>query len=440
MSQRIRRPRRVSAWLERWGPLLPLLVTELIVMIGFGALLPVLPLYVQEQGISATELGLIVAAWPIAKLISEPVAGWWADRHPRKPQMVAGLVILGVVSLLPLFFTTFLALFVLRFIAGAATGLFDPAARGMIVDATDDDERGEAFGFYAAFQIGGFAIGPAIGALGAALIGGYSFPFFFTFGLSLAAAVVLAVTLPARPHVVEGPEFEHHPDARPLVGVPFTASEVAAVPDTQSGPVEQAPISAIFNRTVVAALVLTFGLHLSFGTYEVIWSLYLVALGASIAWVGATFVLFAIPEMVAAPIAGRFVDRKGPIGFIVGSSLVIIVSGSLYALATEPILPTLVVPVEAAATAVMNPALFALLARGTPVGRSSTAQGFFGAVSTAALVVASVVAGALFERDTGLPFWFFVVGMAVCLVIGLLIYRSARPTVAAAPASSPAVQ
>ena len=129
-------------------------------MIGFGALLPVLPLYVQEQGISATELGLIVAAWPIAKLISEPIAGWWADRHPRKPQMVAGLVILGVARLLPLFFTTFLALFVLRFMAGAATGLFDPAARGMIVDATDDDERGEAFGFYGAFQIGGFAIGP----------------------------------------------------------------------------------------------------------------------------------------------------------------------------------------------------------------------------------------------------------------------------------------
>jgi DHA1 family multidrug resistance protein-like MFS transporter len=415
-------------------------VTELIVMIGFGALLPVLPLFVQEQGISATELGLIVAAWPIAKLVSEPLAGWWADRHPRKPQMLAGLVILGIASLLPLFFTTFLALFVLRFIAGAATGLFDPAARGMIVDATDEDERGEAFGYYAAFQVGGFAIGPAIGALGAAIVGGYSFPFFFTCGLSLAAAVVLARYLPARPHVVESPEFTHHPDARPLVGVPFSASEVAAVPATRSGALEQAPISAVFNRTVVAALVLTFGLHLSFGTYEVIWSLYLVALGASITWVGATFVLFAVPEMLAAPIAGRSIDRRGPIGFIVVSSLIIIVSGSLYALATEPVLPTLVVPVEAAATAVMNPALFTLLARGTPVGRSSTAQGLFGAVSTAALVLASVVAGALFERDSGLPFWFFVVGMTVCFVIGLLIYRSARPSAAAAPASSPAIR
>ena len=180
-------------------------------MIGFGALLPVLPLFVQEQGIDATQLGLIVAAWPIAKLISEPIFGWWADRHSRKPQMVIGLVILGIVSLLPLFFTTFAALFILRFIAGAATGLYDPAARGMLVDATDEDERGEAFGFYAAFQVGGFAIGPAIGALGTALFGGYAFPFIFTGVLAVAGAAVVALYLSPRPHVVEAPEFEHRP-------------------------------------------------------------------------------------------------------------------------------------------------------------------------------------------------------------------------------------
>jgi len=429
---------RLAAWLRRWGPLLPLLGAELIVMIGFGALLPVLPLYVQEQGIDATQLGLIVAAWPIAKLIFEPIFGWWADRHSRKPQMVVGLFALGMASVLPLFFTSFAALFTLRFIAGAATGLYDPAARGMIVDATDEDERGEAFGFYAAFQIGGFAIGPAIGALGAAFLGGYAFPFVFTFVLAVAAAVVVAVFLSPRPHVVEAPEFEHHPEAQPLPsGVPFSASETALVPTDTPGATAQAPLSALFNRTVVAALVLSFGLHLSFGTYEVIWSLYLIALGASIAWVGATFVLFAIPEMIVAPVAGRYVDRKGPAGFIVGSGLVILVSGSIYALASEPLLPTLVVPVEAAATAAMTPALFALLARGTPAGRASTAQGLFGAISTLALVVASVVAGALFEMDMALPFWFFVIGMAACLALGLLIYRSAEPRVpVAAPGAT----
>ena len=45
---------RISAWLRRWRPLLPIFGAEMIVMIGFGALLPVLPLYIEEHGIDAS--------------------------------------------------------------------------------------------------------------------------------------------------------------------------------------------------------------------------------------------------------------------------------------------------------------------------------------------------------------------------------------------------
>ena len=48
------------------------------------------------------------------------------------------------------------------------------------------------------------------------------------------------------------------------------------------------------------------------------------------------------------------------------------------------------------------------------------------------MLLQCIVAGWLFERGIGLPFWFFVVGMAVCLVVGLLIYRSGNPPAAAA--------
>ncbi len=194
-------------------------------------------------------------------------------------------------------------------------------------------------------------------------------------------------------------------------------------------PRAQAPIRAIFNRTVVGTLVLTFGLYLTFGTYEVVWSLYLVALGASVAWVSLTFVAFGIPEVILGPIAGRMVDRRGPVGIVIGSAIIIIFAGSMYALSSSYQLSTVVVPLEAAATAAMAPALFSMLAQGTPRGRSSTAQGFFGATSTLALVVASLAAGNLFEIGIGLPFWFFVVGLTLCTVVGLVIYRSGRARV-----------
>ena len=417
---------RISAWLRRWRPLLPVFAVQMIVTIGFGALLPVLPLYIQEYGIDASGLGVIVAAWAVAKLISEPFFGWWADRHPRKPQMVAGLVALAVVSVLPLFFTTFAAFVALRFLAGLSTAAYDPAARGLLVDATEEDERGEAFGFYSAFQIAGFVIGPAIGGIGAEIFGGYGVPFVFTSALSLVGVVVLWRYLAPDAHAIESPEFEHHPEVMPFpAGEPYSASQVVAVPLDDVEPERQAPLRAVFNRTVIAALVLAFGLYLTFGVYEVVWSIYLIALGASVAWVSLTFVIFGIPEVIVGPIAGRLVDRRGPVRMISVSAIVILFSGAVYATANHYMVPTLMVPFEAAATAAMGPALYAMLAQGTPRGRASTTQGFFGATTTLALVVASLAAGNLFEVGIGLPFWFFVGGLAIALVAGLLFYRSA---------------
>ncbi len=416
---------RMDAWLRRWRPLLPVFGAEFIVLIGFGALMPVLTLFVEDQGIDPAQIGLIIAAWSIAKLLFEPVFGWWADRHSRKPLMIAGLLVLAIASVLPLWFHGFWALFILRFIAGAATAAYDPAAKGMVTDATDENERGEAFGIYAAFQIGGFAVGPAIGGIGAAIFGGFAFPFIATGLLSIAGAVVLALRLSPNPRLVEPDAADHdHDSISRISGEPFSASEQAIVPPDPPEPQEQAPISAVFNRTVITALIFTFGLHLTFGTYEVVWALYLVALGASVAWVGVSFVLFSLPEMLVAPFAGRYIDRHGPLRPIIITGVVIMCTGTFYALSRSYLASSFVAPIEAAATAAMMPALYTILGRGTPRGRASTAQGLFGATSTLGLIVASVVAGALFEIHMSLPFVFFVVGIGVSMIIGLLLYRS----------------
>src|SRR3954464_619973 len=94
---------RLAAWTARWGDIVPLLLAEFIVWVGFGALLPVLPIYFSEQGVDLGTLGLVIAAWPAARLISEPVFGWLADRTARVPLMVVGLITTGIVSVLPLF-------------------------------------------------------------------------------------------------------------------------------------------------------------------------------------------------------------------------------------------------------------------------------------------------------------------------------------------------
>src|SRR5262245_2988650 len=84
---------RIQRWLETWRPLLPVLFAESVILLGFGALLPVMPLYVQEHGIDLPTLGLIVAAWSIAKLVAEPIFGYLADHTSRKPFLVGGAIV-----------------------------------------------------------------------------------------------------------------------------------------------------------------------------------------------------------------------------------------------------------------------------------------------------------------------------------------------------------
>ena len=116
---------RLSAWLVRWQPILPLFVAEFVVWLGFGAFLPILPLYLSSRGIDFATLGLSVAAWPAARLIAEPVFGWIADRTARKPLMGAALIANAVILPLPLFVSGAAAFIVLRALAGLATAADD---------------------------------------------------------------------------------------------------------------------------------------------------------------------------------------------------------------------------------------------------------------------------------------------------------------------------
>jgi MFS family permease len=76
-----------------------------------------------------------------------------------------------------------------------------------------------------------------------------------------------------------------------------------------------------------------------------------------------------------------------------------------------------------------------VVAAGSPPGRSSTAQGLFGAAGTVGFIVASLAAGQLATIDIRLPFSMFVVVSLVSLAIGLLI--GAGPIRAMTPSPTP---
>jgi MFS family permease len=441
---------RFVAWTRRWDAILPLLAAELIVWLGFGALLPIMPLYFTEHGVELQTLGVVVAAWPAARLVGEPIFGWVADRTRRVPLMVAGNILSGIFLFLPLVFVGILPFTILRGLAGLSTAMYDPAARGYITDATPADRRGEAFGLYGAAQMGGLLLGPAIGGLGASFFGGVAFIFWFGAITSFLAAAAIAIRVREQPRRTAA---DSDRSAEPIRSLDLT--ELGAQPGPRPGrastdsteggagkPALPSQPTSMVNRWLVAAILFTLGGNFAFGTYEVIWSIFLQRLGAGLELIGLTFAMFGLPILVLSPFFGRRVDRGSLTPFLVAGTVLPVFAALAYTVIRDPLLSVPLILVESTGSAVGSPALFTVIALGSPAGRSSTAQGIVGAAGTLSFVIASLVAGAAAEINIRLPFYLFAIVMTALSIAGFAVAwpRLRERAVAMAAASAATVR
>lgn len=418
-------PIRLTAWLDRWRLALPLLLAEGVIALGFGAILPILPLYYTQHGVDLPTLGLVVAAWPAARLIGEPGFGRLADRVSRRTMMVMALIVSAVAVTAPLAVTGAIPFIVLRAIGGLGAAAYDPAARGYLIDTNPPERQGETFGLYSAAQMGGFMVGPAIGGLAAAITGEASVVFWvFGFAYAVSAAVVwlrvpdlsVAQARAAGRRRDAGVEGAAATEPR----AELSEAATAAIPADPANLEEPRP-ARLLNRLLVVALLCNAGAFLAGGTYEVIWSVYMTSLGASFALIGISFFTFSLPVMLLSPFTGRFVDREGGFIALVLGAIGIAGCGIAY-----PLVPSVwwmigLGLVEGTAAALSSPALYTLVARAAPAGRSSTAQGLFGAAGTSGTIVASIGAGILAAVDLRLPFVVMGVTMLVLLAAGLAL-------------------
>jgi MFS family permease len=421
---------RLRAWLALWGPVLPLLVAEAVIWLGFGALLPILPLYFTAHGVDLPMLGVVVAAWPAARLVGEPAFGWLADRVSRRSMMIAGLFTASVFAVLPLFVTGPAAFIVLRALSGLSASAYDPAARAYLVDANPPERQGEAFGVYGAAQTGGFMLGPAIGGVAAGL-SGHSEVVFWVAGIALlVSAFLVLLRVPEVAHV------RHAKAPRPTADAARDAATVAAADAATAAVVaRQARPTNLVNTMLLAAICFSMATYFAGGVYEVVWSVYMTSLGADVGLIGLTFFTFGLPPLLLSTFAGRFIDREGGFIALVLGIAGIAVAGLLYPQVKSVWWMVGLGLFEGTAFAFASPAIFLLAARAAPEGRTSSAQGLLGGAGTAGTIVASLAAGWLAGIHLELPF--YVVGVAglSALAFGLMLgrrrlYHAMQPRVA----------
>ena len=155
--------------MKKRSPLLAVFFTVVIDLLGFGIVLPLLPLYADEYGASPVLIGLIFVAFSGMQFVTAPLWGRLSDRIGRRPVILWGLIgsMLSYVcfALAPLLPHPIAWLFVSRLTAGVFGGTIS-TAYAYIADVTTPEERGRGMALIgAAFGIG-FTVGPAVGGVG----------------------------------------------------------------------------------------------------------------------------------------------------------------------------------------------------------------------------------------------------------------------------------
>lgn len=160
------------------------------VALGFGILIPVLPVFARTFDVSALEASAVVSVFALVRFVTSPLAGGLVDRLGERTTMTSGLLIVAVSSFAAGFSQTYPQLLVLRGVGGLGSSMFTVSAMALLLRVVDTEQRGRAAGaFQGGFIIGGVA-GPAVGGLVVAW--SIRAPFFvYAVTLLLAAAISL---------------------------------------------------------------------------------------------------------------------------------------------------------------------------------------------------------------------------------------------------------
>jgi DHA1 family tetracycline resistance protein-like MFS transporter len=162
-------------------------------LLGFGMVIPVMPIYAEHLGASEAATGWLSTGYSLMQFVFAPIWGRLSDRVGRRPVLLLSIAMTALAFLLYGVAASFAVLLVSRLFAGAATANI-AIAQAYVADVTTPEGRAKGMGMIgAAFGLG-FVFGPAVGGLLAAH--SLSTPGFVAAALSLVNLVGAYFLLP----------------------------------------------------------------------------------------------------------------------------------------------------------------------------------------------------------------------------------------------------
>jgi MFS transporter, DHA1 family, tetracycline resistance protein len=372
------------------APMALILMTVVIDLIGFGIVLPILPLWAQHFGASAVEIGILSATYSLMQVIFAPLWGRLSDRVGRRPVILVTLLGSCVSAFMIGIAHTLLLLFIARILNGVS-GASYATAQAYVADITTDEGRARGMGLIgAAFGIG-FIIGPALGA-GLSLISSAA-PFFFASGLAAVNLLLAWRLLPEsrRPGSLTAPMgrwemLRHALTSRriaPLVWISFIAT------------------FAFVGMEATFALLGSHRFGYGAGT-----------MGMLFAYVG---IAAAVGQGV---LVGRVVARFGETQVMVWGLAGTAVGLAVLAVAFNIVVVLIALAILGIFSGMAFATISALISHAAPVDMQGGVLGIAASSSGLARVGGPIVAGALFEYvNPSAPLAVGAVLAAVCVVV-----------------------
>jgi len=166
-----------------------------VTQLGFGGIVPVVPLYAREFGVSQTAIGLSIAAYGLARFLVSVPTGQLADGLGRRWALVLGEAVSAVGNLLCGLSTTYEQFLLSRFVAGAGASMVLTAGQISLADLSTPANRGRVMGVYQGVFLFAAGFGPFPGGVLAEHFG-LSVPFFAFAAMGVVAGVVAFSRVP----------------------------------------------------------------------------------------------------------------------------------------------------------------------------------------------------------------------------------------------------
>ncbi len=375
-------------------------------MIGFGLIMPFLPIYARDFGASKTEIGLMVGLFSVVKIFTAPLGGKAADMYGRKPIMIFGMCLYVVVMFLFGTAGSVAEVIIYRAGQGAASGLVWPVAMAFIGDIVKEEDRGKAMGIYTVSFASGNATGPILGGVIASYYS-LSVPFFFTSALAGVSAVLLYVGLKESYEGSVSEESHTRQRGYPLSFLKFKLKDITPFPKTFLG-------LTIGSFTVFFGLAMVWPLLSLFGDEVLFLS------GLQIAGI---FTLIGLVQMVIMFPAGSLSDRIGRKKLIIVGGIISSIFAGVIGLSMSFIFIMGAVAFYTFGRALARPSFPAFVSSLTPTRHRGKGMGVYNFAQNLAFASGSFLSGVIADlANLRLPFFIaLVVGMIGILFIFFMV-------------------